>query len=101
MPLLDLASLMQIPLCFALVVCTCALVGSCILNANTFCVLHWLCVGHAIDFYIAFNCIACLNDHLLIKCSLWSFFNDCPCLIKICLTIYIMFIILIALYLLI
>ena len=27
-------------------------------------------VGHAIDFSITLNCIACPDDHLLDKCSL-------------------------------
>ena len=47
----------------------CALTGSCILDANTlvFCIS---CVGHAIDFCVALNCIACPDDHLLDKCSL-------------------------------
>ena len=26
----------------------------------------------------------CLDVHLLVKCSLWSFLNDCSCLIKLC-----------------
>ena len=60
-----------------------------------------LCVGHAIDFCVSLNCIACSNDHLLAKCSLQSFFYDYSCLIKICLIVYILFITLIALYLLI
>ena len=34
------------------------------------------------------NCIACLDEHLLAKCSLWSFFNDCFYLIKICLHVF-------------
>ena len=54
----------------SLVLHTCALVRSCILDANTSCISHWLCVGHAIDFCVALNCIACLDDHLLAKCSL-------------------------------
>ena len=41
-------------------------------------------VGHAIDFCIALNCIACANDYLLVKCSLWSFFNNCFYMIKLC-----------------
>ena len=40
--LLDVARLSLVPH-------TCTLVGSCILDANTSCILHWLCVGHAID----------------------------------------------------
>ena len=36
-------------------------------------------VGHAIDF-----CIACLDGVLLVKCSLWSFLNDCFYMIKLC-----------------
>ena len=36
-------------------------------------------VGHAIDF-----CIACPDDVLLVKCSLWSFLNDCFYMIKLC-----------------
>ena len=56
-------------------------------------------VGHAIDFNIALNCIACPNDHLLDKCSLWLFPNDYLCLIKLCLMSYISFGILIAFYL--
>ena len=47
---------------------TYALVRSCILDANTSCISHWLCVGHAIDFYVALNCITCPEDHLLVKC---------------------------------
>ena len=47
------------------------------------------CVGHAIEFSIARNCVACLNDHLLVKCSLWSFPNGCLCLIKLCFMFYI------------
>ena len=43
-----------------------------------------LYVGHAIDFKIALNCIACPDDHLLVKCSLWSFSNNYSCLIKFC-----------------
>ena len=49
---------------------TCTLVGSCILNANISRILHWLCVGHAIDLCVGLYCIACLDDHLLAKCSL-------------------------------
>ena len=56
-------------------------------------------VGHAIDFSIALNCIMCLDDHLLDKYSLWSFCNDCLCLIKLCFIAYISFGILIAFYL--
>ena len=92
--LLDFVALSWVPR-------TCALVGSCILDANNSCISHWLCVGNAIDFCIALNFIACLNGHLLVKCSLYSFFNDYSCLTKICLTVYIVFITLIALYLLI
>ena len=65
-----------------------------------FSVLHWLCAGHAIDFYVALNSIACSDDHLLVKCSLWSFFNDCSCLIKLWFIDYIFFNSLIAFYLL-
>ena len=61
--------------------------------------MHHVFVGHAIDFCIAFNCIACPNDYLLDKCSLWSFLNDCSCLIKLCFIAYISFGILIAFYL--
>ena len=25
-----------------------------------------------------------MDVHLLVKCSLWSFLNDCSCLIKLC-----------------
>ena len=32
--------------------------------------MHHVFVGHAIDFSIALNCIACLDDHLLNKCLL-------------------------------
>ena len=84
----------------SLVLHTCTLVGSCILDANTLVFLHWLCVGHAIDFCVALNCIACPNDHLLAKCSLQSLFNNCSCLIKICFIVYILLITLIAIYLL-
>ena len=56
-------------------------------------------VGDAIDYSIALNCIACLDDHLLDKCSLWSFPNDCSCLIKLCFMSYISIGILIAFYL--
>ena len=56
-------------------------------------------VGHAIDFSIALNYIAFSNDHLLDKCSLWSFLNDCSCLIKLCFIAYNSFGILIAFYL--
>ena len=56
-------------------------------------------VGHVIDFSIDLNCIACPDDHLLDKCSLWSFPNNCLCLIKLCLMSYISFVILIAFYL--
>ena len=55
--------------------------------------------GHAIVFSIALNCIMCLDDHLLVKCSLWSFLNDCACLIKLCFMPYISIGILIAFYL--
>ena len=61
--------------------------------------MHHGYVGHAIDFSIDLNCIACPDDHLLDKCSLWSFANDCSCLIKLCLISYISFGILIACYL--
>ena len=37
---------------------------------------------------IVLNCITCPDEHLLAKCSLWSFLNDCFCLIKICLHVY-------------
>ena len=37
--------------CFGLYY-TCALVGSCFLDANTSCILHWLCVGHAFIFML-------------------------------------------------
>ena len=56
-------------------------------------------VGHAIDFNIALNCIVCPDDHLLVKCSLWSFHNICSCLIKVCFMSYISIGILIAFYL--
>ena len=56
-------------------------------------------VGLVIDFSIALNCIACLNDHLLVKCSLWSFPNDCSYLIKLCFMFYISCGILITIYL--
>ena len=46
-------------------------------------------VGHAIDFSIALNCIMCLDDHLLDKCSLWSFLNDYSCLITFYLFLYV------------
>ena len=46
-------------------------------------------VGHAIDFSIALNCIMCLDDHLLDKCSLWSFLNDYSCLIAFYLFLYV------------
>ena len=61
--------------------------------------MHHVFVGHAIDFSIAFNCIVCPDDHLFDKCSLWSFPNDCSCLIKLCFIAYISFGILIAFYL--
>ena len=61
--------------------------------------MHHVFVGHAIDFSIALNCIACHGDRLLDKCSLWSFLNDCSCLIKLCFIAYISFGILIAFYL--
>ena len=32
--------------------------------------MHHVFVGHAIDFSITLNCIACPDDHLLDKCSL-------------------------------
>ena len=56
-------------------------------------------IGHAIDFSIALNWIECPNDHLLDKCSLWSFLNDCSCLIKLYFIAYNSFGILIAFYL--
>ena len=56
-------------------------------------------VRHAIDFNIAHNCIACPDNHLLVKCSLWLFSNDCLCLIKLYLMLYILVGILIAFYL--
>ena len=37
---------------------------------------------------IGLNCIACPDEHLLAKCSLWSFFNDCFYLIKICIHVF-------------
>ena len=37
---------------------------------------------------IFLNCIACPDKHLLAKYSLWSFFNDYFCLIKICLHVF-------------
>ena len=52
--------------------------------------MHHVFVGHAIDFFLPLNCIACLDDHLL---------NDCSCLIKLCFIDYISFSILIAFYL--
>ena len=61
--------------------------------------MHHVFVRHLIDFSIAFNCIACLDDHLLDKCSLWSFLNDYSCLIKLCFIAYISFGIVITLYL--
>ena len=61
--------------------------------------MHHVYVGHVIDFSIALNCIACSDDHLLDKYSLWSFPNDYLCLIKLCLMSYILFGILIAFYL--
>ena len=61
--------------------------------------MHHVFVGHAIDFSIALNCIACPDDYLLDNCSLWSFLNDCSCLIKLCFIAYISFGILIAFYL--
>ena len=51
--------------------------------------MHHVFVGHVIDFCIALNCIACPYDHLLDKCSLWSFLNNCSCLIKLCFIVYI------------
>ena len=61
--------------------------------------MHHVFVGHAIDSSIALNCITCPDDNLLDKCSLWSFPNNCLCLIKLCLLLYIPFDILIAFYL--
>ena len=61
--------------------------------------MHHVFVGHAIDFSIALNYIACLDDHLLYKCSLKSFLDDCLCLIKLCFIAYISFGILITFYL--
>ena len=52
--------------------------------------MHHVFVGHAIDFFLPLNCIACLDDHLL---------NDYSCLIKLCFIDYISFGILIAFYL--
>ena len=77
-PLLDLVSLMQILLVFCI---------GCVLDIQLILV-------------IGLNCIACPNDHLLAKWSLQSFFTDCSCMIKICLTVYVMFITLVAFYLL-
>ena len=37
------------------------------------------------------HCIACPDEHFLAKCSLWSFFNDCFYLIKICLHVFCIF----------
>jgi len=54
-------------------------------------------VGHAIDFSITLNCIVCLDDYILAKYSLWSFFNDWSCLLKLCFMFHISFGILIAL----
>ena len=56
-------------------------------------------VGHAIDFNIALNCIACLDDHLLVKCLLQSSPNNYSCLIKLCFMSYNSIGILIAFYL--
>ena len=41
----------------------------------------------------------CLDDHLLVKCSLWSFLNDCSYLIKLCYIFSYLLFILIAFYL--
>ena len=56
-------------------------------------------VGHAIDFCIALNCIAYSDDHLLVKCSLWPFLNDCFFMIKLCYMFSYLVVILIAFYL--
>ena len=56
-------------------------------------------VGHAIDFRIALNCIACPDHHLLVKCSLWLLPNDCSCTIKLCFIFTYLLFILIAFYL--
>jgi len=61
--------------------------------------MHHVFVRHAIAFYIALNCIACPDDHLLDKFSLWSFLNDYSCLIKLRFIAYISFGILITFYL--
>ena len=61
--------------------------------------MHHGFVGHIINFSIALNYIACPDDYLLDKCSLWSFLNDCSYLIKLCFIAYISFGILIAFYL--
>ena len=50
--------------------------------------MHILCVfcigfviGHASNHKWLLPC-TCSDEHLLVICSLESFFNDCPCLIK-------------------
>ena len=67
-------------------------------------ILQVFCIGCVLDMQLILvsdlHCIACLDEHLLDKCSLQSFFNDCSCMIKICLHVYIMFTNLIAFYLL-
>ena len=42
----------------------------------------------------------CTDDHLLVKCSLWSFLNDCSSLIKLCYMFLYLLFILTAFYLL-
>ena len=55
--------------------------------------MHILClfcigrvIGHASN-HKRLLLFTCPDEHLLVICSLESFFNDCPCLIKLCINI--------------
>ena len=56
-------------------------------------------IRHATNHKWLLRC-TCLDEHLLVICSLESFFNDCPCLIKCLFAWYLLFTYLIALCLL-
>ena len=56
-------------------------------------------INRGLNFPTALNCIACLDDHLLVKCSLWSFLNDYFYIIKLCYMFSYLVFILIAFYL--
>ena len=56
-------------------------------------------IGHASNHKWLLHC-TCPDEHLLVICSLESFYNDCPCLIKCLIAWYLFFTYLIALCLL-